>query len=197
MTTRPYVIEDAFAMKWLHSAALHPDASCVAYAVSEYDHERDADVVNLWLADLNSGEHRQLTFGTGSDASPVWSPDGDGLAFVSDRIDGVPQIFVFGAGLDRAHPLTAMPNGVASMAPKIAPPPTLSVPVASSNAASATAATIGPTTETPNAIPSPSVLSACSLVIPKPSAQLLPKTGQWYQPKPRTKLATTATATPT
>ena len=110
--TRAYRSEDAFAMRWLDSASFHPEATRVAYALSEYDAASDSDVVNVWVSSIDSGEHRQVTFGTGSDASPAWSPDGETIAFVSDRVEGTPQLFLLDATSEEANQLTSLPNGV-------------------------------------------------------------------------------------
>ncbi len=47
----------------------------------------------LRLADLTSGAVVDLTPGTASDRSPVWSPTGEHLVFTSDR-DGDPELYV-------------------------------------------------------------------------------------------------------
>lgn len=39
----------------------------------------------IFLADLDTGENKQLTTGVGSNHTPVWSPDGSKIAFVSSR----------------------------------------------------------------------------------------------------------------
>ena len=42
---------------------------------------------HLFVADAETGESRQLTHGEGEDSTPVWSPDGSQVAFISDRGD--------------------------------------------------------------------------------------------------------------
>ena len=110
--TRPYVPEDAFRLRWLHSASLSPDATRVVYALSEYGAETDSDIVNLWMLDFDGGDEQQFTSGQCSDTSPAWAPDGQTIAFLSDRVDGVTQIFLVPAEGGEAQQLTGFPNGV-------------------------------------------------------------------------------------
>ena len=42
----------------------------------------------MFLVDVESGSARQVTDGEGDNWSPVWSPDGRSLAFISDDIEG-------------------------------------------------------------------------------------------------------------
>ena len=51
-------------------------------------------ISHLWLAQADGGGAHPLTSGAFSDASPVWTADGNQLAFVSDRTQGQNQIFV-------------------------------------------------------------------------------------------------------
>ena len=41
----------------------------------------------LFVVDTQTGGTRQLTMGDGDDGSPVWSPDGEQIAFIADRRD--------------------------------------------------------------------------------------------------------------
>lgn len=43
---------------------------------------------DVWISDLETGESRNLTGGTGHNWGPVWSPDGTQLAFYADRTAG-------------------------------------------------------------------------------------------------------------
>src|SRR6266851_2354364 len=47
---------------------------------------------NIWILDVASGRIRQLTFSAKSDSSPRWAPDGQSIAFLSDR-DGAAQLY--------------------------------------------------------------------------------------------------------
>ena len=88
--------------------ALAPDESLLVYGVvPRTERERATGTpllpsgapkyyegVELWVSDL-AGEHLAvLTPGWGSSWGPRWSPDGQSLAFVSDR-NGVPQVWLW------------------------------------------------------------------------------------------------------
>jgi serine/threonine-protein kinase len=61
---------------------LSPDGRRLAVSVQRGD---DWDV---WVYDIERDVATRLTFGSGYDADPVWSPDGRYVAFASDREDG-------------------------------------------------------------------------------------------------------------
>ena len=68
-------------------AAVSPDGSMLA-AILSPDHQ-----VDLYCLGLKHRERRRLTRGIAVEASPCWSPDGNQIAFVSDR-RGNPRIFI-------------------------------------------------------------------------------------------------------
>ncbi len=69
--------------------ALSPDGTRVA--VSKLIGGADSN--NIWLLDLSRpGPGTRLTFGAATDRNPVWSPDGSGIVFSSNR-DGSYNLF--------------------------------------------------------------------------------------------------------
>jgi Tol biopolymer transport system component len=56
-------------------------------------HEAQRDI---WIAPVARGPAVQFTNDPAADVHPAWSPDGTRLAFVSDRVGGVNQVFVAG-----------------------------------------------------------------------------------------------------
>ncbi len=105
--------EDLWAMHRIGEPALSPDGAWVVYPVTVYD-DKGKGNSDLWLVAADgSSEPRQLTFNTGSDGSPTWSPDGTRLAFTSKRGDSPPQLYIL--PMDRpgeAEPVTELPIGV-------------------------------------------------------------------------------------
>lgn len=67
-------------------AQIHPDGSCVAFAVAALTHARDKNVrANVWLADTGAENARAFTSADACEMHPRWSPDGKTLALISDR----------------------------------------------------------------------------------------------------------------
>ncbi|MEP7198188.1 MAG: S9 family peptidase [Chloroflexota bacterium] len=109
---RPIAPEDLLALQSVSDAQLSPDGSRVAYVVTTIDAEHDEYRSAIWvvLADGHD-EPTQFTRGAQSDTAPRWSPNGDWLAFLSDR-DGKPaQLYVMPAHGGEARKLTSLVNG--------------------------------------------------------------------------------------
>jgi dipeptidyl aminopeptidase/acylaminoacyl peptidase len=78
----------------------------------QYDRVR-----HLWLVDAATGEATRLTEGPVSDTEPAWSPDGDRIAFVSERrrdndLAFRPAIHVVDVATRRVHAVTGGPRSV-------------------------------------------------------------------------------------
>jgi tricorn protease len=73
---------------WLRSPALSPDGSRIAFR-----HRGD-----LWLVAAAGGEARPLVAGPHFEGQPVWSADGDWIAFASDRAGNLDVYVVASAG---------------------------------------------------------------------------------------------------
>jgi dipeptidyl aminopeptidase/acylaminoacyl peptidase len=82
-----------FQMEGIGSPGIAPDGSRIVFSRSWTDQIKDQERSNLWLIDAGGARPRELTSGNWRDTSPVWSPDGKRIAFLSDR-DGTTQIHV-------------------------------------------------------------------------------------------------------
>jgi dipeptidyl aminopeptidase/acylaminoacyl peptidase len=85
---RAFEADDLYLHKKITEIACAPDGKHAACVVRSVDRERDAYVSCIWEFALDGDGVAQLTFGPGRDAAPAWSPDGQTLAFLSDRSDG-------------------------------------------------------------------------------------------------------------
>jgi dipeptidyl aminopeptidase/acylaminoacyl peptidase len=99
-------------MMKLHRVAdphISPDGKWVVYAVSTPDMDANRNASNLWMVSTEEGAPIQLTQ-SGHDSSPVWSPDGKMLAFISSRA-GEGQVYILPMDGGEAHPWTHLSTG--------------------------------------------------------------------------------------
>lgn len=83
--SRTITNDDLFALRIIGESQVSPDGSRVVFVVTRTDTEKDRTVSNLWLVETAGGDPRQLTTAYANDSTPRWSPDGETVAFVSDR----------------------------------------------------------------------------------------------------------------
>src|SRR5260370_38316979 len=86
-----------------------PDGKWVAYTVATPDQEANRNASNIWVVSTTGGAPMQLTQ-SGHDTSPVWSPDGKTLAFLSSR-NGDSQVYLLSMEGGEAHALTKLSTG--------------------------------------------------------------------------------------
>src|SRR5688500_15067411 len=78
--------EDLYELRVPTQLDLSPDGRFVAFTVKSVAPGKDGYRSSLWIAPADgSGPARQLTVGSKADSAPRWSPDGETLAFLSDR----------------------------------------------------------------------------------------------------------------
>jgi dipeptidyl aminopeptidase/acylaminoacyl peptidase len=63
-------------------------------------------VTQIWLTTLDTKRNIQLTFGEKSSTNPKWSPDGNWIAFTSNRKDNRNQLYLLSMNGGEAEPLT-------------------------------------------------------------------------------------------
>ncbi len=107
-------IEDLLNIRSLGSIQISPDGSRIAFTITETDLKQDAFVTHIWLSNVSTVRSFQLTRGEKSCTSPQWSPDGEWLAFSSNRVGDKNQIFVIRPDGGEAVQLTKAENGVNS-----------------------------------------------------------------------------------
>ncbi len=85
--------ETFMEMESVGSPMISPDGHHILFTRGWVDKIEDRSRSNLWIVDVEGERVRELTHGNWRDSSPVWSPDGKKIAFLSDR-DGTTQIHV-------------------------------------------------------------------------------------------------------
>ena len=109
-------IDQLISLKRAGSPVISPNGQWVAYTVRDTNWDENAYHTEIWLADVKSGELRQLTSNAKkSSTSPAWSPDGTKLAFATDR-DDKRQVYVIDPRGGEARKLTSLEEGVGGFA---------------------------------------------------------------------------------
>jgi len=107
---RPVVAQDLLKLQFLADPQISPDGKKIAYAVAHIDEKENNYKTDLYLVNSQDKQAYRLTK---NGNSPVWSPDGKKLAFISDR-SGSRQIWVLTEGIGEAEQLTTMRYGASN-----------------------------------------------------------------------------------
>ena len=117
MTTRTKLTPEAvLGFKNVADAQVSSDGKIVAFVVGDqFITDTKLPRSNLWAVSSDTGDLKQLTSGPRADTTPRWSPDGQTLAFLSDRDeDGQRQILLLPTSGGEAVPLTQIEGAVPS-----------------------------------------------------------------------------------
>jgi len=108
-TLRLITAEDLYRFHLVTSCEISPDGSQVVYALQHADQKTEKKFSNLWIVPTAGGDPRQVTFGDQLDSQPRWSPQGDRLAFVSNRKEEKqPQLYILPLSGGEARPLNEL-----------------------------------------------------------------------------------------
>ena len=108
---RAVTIADLYRVEGVAEPAIAPDGRSVAFAATTTDLPKVQRQTRLWRVDADGRNARALTVGDKRDSTPVFSPDGTVLAFLSTRA-GDPQVFFLPTTGGEAEKKTDVPGGV-------------------------------------------------------------------------------------
>ncbi len=107
--------EHMWNMQRVSAPSVSPDGEWSVFAVTIYDIDKNSPGTYLYLLNNDTKEKTRITH-TGKDSSPVFSPDGEKIAFTSRRDDGPAQLYVLNLSGGEARKITDLPVG--TFAPK-------------------------------------------------------------------------------
>jgi len=108
-TKHPITFDDMIKLHRVAEPQTSPDGKWVAYTLATPDMDANRNVTNIWIVPTSGGAPSQLTQ-SGHDSSPVWSPDGKTLAFLSSR-SGDSQVYLLSLEGGEAQRLTKLSTG--------------------------------------------------------------------------------------
>jgi len=115
-TLQPFKIDDLYELGWLEDPRLSPDGRYVAVVWVTVDRVGNSYHRHIALVPTDGSKPlRRFTRGK-QDQQPRWSPDGQWLAFVSNRDDERGQIYLISVNGGEARQLTNHPNGASDPA---------------------------------------------------------------------------------
>ncbi|MDQ0268806.1 S9 family peptidase [Cytobacillus purgationiresistens] len=107
--------EDLFTLKSVTDPQLSSNGRDCVFVETVMIEEKNTYSSQLFYLNVEEkNQPVQLTFGDNRNHSPRWSPDGNTIAFISDRADGKSQIFILSMSGGEARKITNARNGAAN-----------------------------------------------------------------------------------
>lgn len=103
LAQRALTVADLYSLQQIETAALSPDGKTVAAVVIRAGTlgVGNTEGADIWILGQSDHQSRNVTNGAGSGSGswgPLWSPDGENLAFLSNRDDGIVRLYVLKLG---------------------------------------------------------------------------------------------------
>jgi dipeptidyl aminopeptidase/acylaminoacyl peptidase len=113
---RPLQPADVFSLKDVSDPRLSPDGREVAYTVTTLDAKEDDSDADVYLVSTDGGEPLRLTSSKKEESHARFSPDGQWIAFLSDREGKKTQVYLLSRRGGEAVKLTDFKASVSDLA---------------------------------------------------------------------------------
>lgn len=90
----PFQAMDVFDLQWVQNPQISPDGKMVVYNRRGFNKMTDRRTSSLWIMNSDGSGHRKLTGRTVGERNPVWSPNGEKIAFISSEEGHGSEIFI-------------------------------------------------------------------------------------------------------
>ena len=109
-----FEMEDIFSLQYANEIQIAPDGKHIVYRKMGYDIMEDRSVGALWIMNLEGSMHQKLTSLDQSENSPLWSPSGDRIAFISQGKVGS-EIFIYWLNSGNFARISQLPQSPSSL----------------------------------------------------------------------------------
>ena len=106
----PITFSDMEKIQRISDPAISGDGKWIVYTVTTPDMDANRNAGNIWMVAADGASPSVQLTQSGHDNSPVWSPDGKMVAFLSSR-DGNSQVYVLTMGGGEAREWTHLSTG--------------------------------------------------------------------------------------
>jgi dipeptidyl aminopeptidase/acylaminoacyl peptidase len=104
---RPFDANALLELQRIGDPQISPDGKTVAFTVQSVDLAANRKPQQVWTVPLEGGAPRQITHSGDNNARPRWSPDGQRIAYISDR-GGSAQIWLMDPDGGNANEITSL-----------------------------------------------------------------------------------------
>lgn len=108
---RAFTLEDIYRVQSASDVHVSPDGKSVIYVLTTSDLARAKRLSQIWMMDIDGKNSRQVTQGEKSSSSPLFSPDGKWVSFISAK-DGSANLYLMAVAGGEAKKLTNISTGV-------------------------------------------------------------------------------------
>ena len=108
---RPFTIEEFYRLRSISDTHVSRDGRSVVYAMTSSDLPRAKRNTHVWIMDIDGKNARQLTTGDKSESSPLFSPDGKWISYISSK-EGSPNLYLLPVAGGESRKLTNISTGV-------------------------------------------------------------------------------------
>ena len=105
---------DVFDLEYVSDPQISPQGDWIVYRRMGFDIMEDKAVGNLWMIKPDGSQHQKITSREVNESSPVWSPKGDRLAFVSATDQGA-EIFMYWMESGKLAKISQLPFSPSSL----------------------------------------------------------------------------------
>lgn len=111
---RPLQLDDVFALEIASDPQVNGEGDSVVFVRRSMNRDTDRTEGRLWQVNTDGSNLRPLTQGEGSEGSPVWSPDNEQLAYVSNAT-GSSQIHIRWTDSGHSAPVSDLPESPSNL----------------------------------------------------------------------------------